>query len=180
MISPIVQIIFMAASAATPPKITGTTGGGTYEYGGSATLTVTASSYYPLSYQWSKNGSVVPGATSQTHTFSVYEDATYTCEVANPWGGVSSSGISVSVSYPPPVEPSVYITGGGTYPWANPVTLTAHVSGDGPFTYFWTGDTDPSGSSKTFASIGPASTVLEVHVITPYGEAWASESVTWV
>ncbi|MDO8586033.1 MAG: immunoglobulin domain-containing protein [Armatimonadota bacterium] len=68
--------------------------------GQSATFCVTAGGSPPLSYQWSKNGDSIPGATSSCYTIpscSLTDAGDYTCAVSNSCGTVSSSVASLGV-----------------------------------------------------------------------------------
>jgi Putative Ig domain/Immunoglobulin domain/Immunoglobulin I-set domain len=74
--------------------------------GGTATLVVAASGTSPLSYQWRKNGSNVPGATySAFNLFSVQPNdaGTYSVVVTNAAGSATSSGAVLTVLIPQPV-----------------------------------------------------------------------------
>ena len=67
----------------------------------------------PLTYQWSKAGVVLPGATSATlvlPTVTVNDNATYTVKVINSAGSAVSDGAVLTVTPPPAVAP----TGGTT------------------------------------------------------------------
>ena len=70
----------------------------------SATFTVTATGT-PLNYFWKKNGTFIAGATSTTYTIAsvvASNAATYTCQVSNFLGSVTSRGATLTV-YSPPV-----------------------------------------------------------------------------
>ena len=65
----------------------------------SVTFSVVAAGSDPLSYQWSKDGVVITGATSITYTInSVAESdfASYVCLVSNSYGNVTSSAAKLS------------------------------------------------------------------------------------
>ena len=68
--------------------------------GASATFTVVATGTAPLSYQWTLNGTVIPGATSATYTISAVltsDAGTYTVAVQNPVGSAISTGAELTV-----------------------------------------------------------------------------------
>jgi hypothetical protein len=182
------MLIFRAAAGfGVAPTITGTSGGGSYTTGNTITLGVTATGMAPLTYQWRKNGTPISGATSATYVISGASSShggTYTCVVSNPWGTVTSAGISVSVSDPAPEPPSVYVTGAGTFPVGTAVTVTAHVSGDGSITITWiTGPTGPypMGSVYTFSTpLVPGSFSVTCVVESEYGSASTGVTVNWV
>jgi hypothetical protein len=70
--------------------------------GQSATFSVTASGTAPLSYQWSKNGTAIPGATSSSYTIPNAQAAnagTYTVTIANgTLPNATSSGAVLTVT----------------------------------------------------------------------------------
>jgi hypothetical protein len=76
----------------------------TVPIGEAATFTVTATGTVPLSYQWSENGSVIPGATSSSYTTPTVElgaggstsIGTFQVTVSNPIGTVRSSTATLS------------------------------------------------------------------------------------
>ena len=84
------------------------TGGGTYDYGTTATLTATADEHYHFT-QWND------GNTDNPRTISVEGDATYTAEFA-----IDQHTITVSCA---PQQGNV--TGAGMYDYGTSVTLTA-------------------------------------------------------
>jgi hypothetical protein len=113
--------------------------------GGSTNFTVAATGGTPLSYQWKRNGTNVPGATSATYNLTnvqVAQAGTYTCLVTNGCGTALSNGADLTVTaspaitqQPPPalaVEPdgqavmSVTATGASlSYQWKrNGVNVT--------------------------------------------------------
>ncbi|MBR0176244.1 MAG: choice-of-anchor J domain-containing protein [Bacteroidales bacterium] len=97
---------------ANPPAGGTATGGGTYHYGETATLTATANSGYEF-HGWSD------GSTENPHTVTVIGNATYTAI----FGEVGASYFTVVVeSYP---AEGGTITGGGTYEAGTVITLTA-------------------------------------------------------
>ncbi len=69
----------------------------------------------PLTYQWSKSGVIITGATSATlvlPTVTVNDNATYTVKVANSAGSAVSDGAALTVI--PAVQLSVAPTGSTT------------------------------------------------------------------
>jgi hypothetical protein len=68
--------------------------------GASATLSVTANGTAPLSYQWSKNGAEISGATSPVLAFtatSAADAANYTCVIANTAGTIATAPAALAV-----------------------------------------------------------------------------------
>jgi hypothetical protein len=69
--------------------------------GGSASFTVTATGSAPLSYQWSKDGSAINGATSATYTINGVASAnagSYSVLVSNSAGSVTSASATLTVT----------------------------------------------------------------------------------
>jgi len=70
--------------------------------GGSVTFSVTASGT-GLSYQWKRNGQVIPGATSATFTLNNVQSShagTYTVDITNTAGTVTSNAVSLTLLTP--------------------------------------------------------------------------------
>ena len=70
-------------------------------YGGNTTLTAnaTASTGATLSYQWKKNGSVIPDATASSYTTeNLTSNATYTCEITATQNGCTSAASTKTVN----------------------------------------------------------------------------------
>ena len=89
------------------------TGGGTFNYGQSCTLTATPATGYNF-VRWTKNGQQV--STNATYTFSVTESAAFVAQFQ-----LQSCAIFVSAY---PVEGGI-ATGGGTYFYGDNLTVTA-------------------------------------------------------
>ena len=89
------------AAAATAPSVTSTTGGGSVTEGGSITFTVDATGTDPLTYQWTKGGSNISGATSSSYTIAsttTSDTGSYAVVVTNSAGSATSSPISLTVN----------------------------------------------------------------------------------
>ena len=100
--------------APVAPAITAQPGSLSVTAGQTASFSVTASGTAPLSYQWRKNGSNIPGANSSSYTTPVTSSAdnggVYSVTVSNSGGMVNSSGATLSVSSAnatPVVSPAV-------------------------------------------------------------------------
>src|SRR5207245_6575276 len=103
-----------------------------------STFSVTASGTAPLSYQWSKNGTAISGATSASYTTpattSSDNGAQFTVVVSNSVGSVTSSAATLTVNVPPSIttQPaSQTVTAGQT------ATFSVTASGTAPLSYQW-------------------------------------------
>ena len=89
-----------AAATGTAPTITTNPSDIASTEGSTVMLTVTATGTGPLTYQWSKDGVALAGATSATYTIASFAAAnvgSYTVTVTNAVGAASSSAASLSV-----------------------------------------------------------------------------------
>ena len=133
-----VKLTVNGATAA--PSITTQPTSQTVSVGQTASFSVTASGTAPLSYQWSKDGTAISGATSSSYTTPAAtasdNGALFTVVVSNSAGSVASSAATLTVS-------------GGTT--ASDCTLFASASGND-------GNSGTSSSApKTFAGAASAS-----------------------
>ena len=101
-------------SVSANPSAGGTvSGGGTYDYGSSCTLTATPATGYSF-VRWMKNGSQV--STNPSYSFTVTGNASYVAVF-------SLNSYTISVSANPSAGGTV--SGGGTYDYGSSCTLTA-------------------------------------------------------
>ncbi len=92
------------ATTATPPIIAGQPVSQTAVAGGLVTLSVTATSGDPVTYQWRKDGANLAGATAATLTLNAVQAAqagSYTVVVSNSGGSVTSTAATVAVASGP-------------------------------------------------------------------------------
>ncbi|KEF37650.1 immunoglobulin I-set domain-containing protein [Schinkia azotoformans MEV2011] len=93
--------------APVAPTITTEPSDQTVTAGGTATFTVIATGDAPLSYQWKKDGIDIAGATSASLTINNAQEpdeGSYTVEVTNAVGNVTSTAATLTVT-PAPVAP---------------------------------------------------------------------------
>jgi hypothetical protein len=117
--------------------------------GGTASFSVGVVGSPPITYQWSKNGTAIPGATSSGLTFTTVKatDAgSFSVAIADPAGTVTSANATLAVSPAggPPVPVSIVLqpvpvstTVGGA------ATFTVAVTGDASITYQWQKNQSP-------------------------------------
>ncbi len=120
------------------PVITGQPGDRTVNLGQTAIFSVTASGSAPLSYQWRKSGSDIPGATSASYTTPATtgddDGATFRCVVTNSAGNATSNSATLTVRIPPAVtsQPS-----NQTVNLGQTATFSITASGTAPLSYQW-------------------------------------------
>jgi hypothetical protein len=132
-------------STATSPSITTQPSGQTAAVGGTATFTVAATGSTPLTYQWSKGGVPITGATSATYTTSVVgaadDGSMYSVVVTNSAGNVTSSAAKLTVTATPPpsaAPPSITTQPSNqTAAVGGTATFTVVAAGSTPLSYQW-------------------------------------------
>jgi hypothetical protein len=96
----------LTVNAVVAPSVTTQPSSQTITAGQTATFSVTASGTAPLSYQWSKNGTTVSGATSASYTTPAEttsdNGAQFSVVVSNSAGNVTSNAATLTVNAPPP------------------------------------------------------------------------------
>ena len=123
------------------PTITTQPNGATVDAGQPITLTVVAVGGGTLKYEWSKDGSAVPGGlpTLTIDSASVTNAGTYTVTVSNVAGSVTSNPAAVVVNKPLVPEPvSIRVQPKRTAGTLNaPSTLSVIAVGTEPISYQW-------------------------------------------
>jgi len=128
------------------------------QVGQTATFTITASGTAPLSYQWQKNNTDIPNATSASYTTpaTVIGDngATFRCVVTNSVSSATSNSASLTVTAAPtgpsiaqhPTNQSVQV--------GQTATLTITANGSAPLSYQWQkNNTDiPNATSASYTT----------------------------
>ena len=124
----------VAPTIVTPPLAS------TVVAGGTASFSVTATGSAPLSYQWKKGETNLPGQTLRTLTLpaaQVSDEGFYAVVVTNPVGSVTSGPVALTV-VPAPVAPGIVtppasqaVTTGAA------VTFSVSASGTAPLSYQW-------------------------------------------
>ena len=143
-----------APVVATKPAITTHPAAQTVVTGTTASFSVSASGTVPFSYQWKKNGTDIPGATSSSYTTpatTMADDGTkFSVMVTNSAGSVTSNEAKLGVSATA-VKPAIT-----TQPAAQSVvagsvaSFSVSVSGTSPFIYQWKKNgTDISGATSS-------------------------------
>lgn len=127
--------------------------------GWAATFTVTATGIAPLSYQWNKGGTAIPGATSASYitppTVAADSGSSFTVTVSNSGGSTTSSSAVLTIQSRAPgisVQPiNQTVVMGAT------VTFAVTAAGTGPLSYQWNkGGTAITGATFTTYTTPPA------------------------
>ena len=93
---------FLYGTNTSAPSIVSQPASKTLLAGASPVLSVSAQGTLPLTYQWTSNNVVIPGATSQTLALvNVSATATYALSIQNPYGTTTTQPIVLTVAAPP-------------------------------------------------------------------------------
>jgi formylglycine-generating enzyme required for sulfatase activity len=162
----------LAVSA--PPAIVTQPVGRTLNPGAALSLSVTATGTAPLTYQWSKDGQPITGATAATYAVASVQlgnAGVYTVVVSNAVGKATSQAVTVTVNA------GVTITTQPASLSVNPgasASFSVSASGAAPLTYQWrkAGVNIPGATSSTY-TIGAANAAsvasYDVAVTNPVG-----------
>ena len=126
-----------------PPVITAQPTNQTVPLYGSVTFSVAVTTTTSLSFQWRKNGSSIPGATSSSYTITnvqTTDQATYFVNVTNAGGSVTSSNATLTILGLPvimaqPSSQSVVLGGN--------VSLSVTATSTVPISYQWNFNNTP-------------------------------------
>ena len=122
--------------------------------GSAANFRAEAQGTAPLSYQWLKNGSAIPGATNITYSIpsvSASDAGGYSYRVSNSIGSATSVVGTISVTTPPSItsQPSSLSVSAGTN-----ATFAVSATGSAPLSYQWRKNgTNISSATNTSYSI---------------------------
>ncbi|WP_433965582.1 immunoglobulin domain-containing protein [Tunturiibacter gelidiferens] len=117
----------------------------TVQVGQTATFSVTATGTAPLTYQWSKNGALIPGATSSSYTTPATvigdNNSQFTVTVTNAAGGATSNPATLTVTSSTAVPPNAPLVisqpANQTVQVGQTATFSVTATGTAPLTYQW-------------------------------------------
>jgi len=154
----------------------------TINAGTTATWIIAATGTAPLSFQWSKNGVSIPGATSGTLTLTNVQptDAgNYTAVVGNVAGNTTSNAATLTVNVPAAIsaQPISQSLNAGTA-----ATFTVAATGTAPLTYQWRKDGTPilgaTNATFTLTAAQPSDAAAYAVVITnPAGSSTSNAAI---
>ena len=127
--------------SSVPPTITSQPAAQSVTEGQTATFTVEASGTTPLSYQWHKDGSSIPGATQASlavTTTASDNGAMFAVTVTNPAGSAQSEAARLTVM-PGAVAPTIVAQPASqTVTTGQTATFAVTANGSAPLSYQWT------------------------------------------
>src|SRR5260370_10121460 len=142
-----------------------------------ATFSTVASGSGPFSYQWTKNGSPINGATSSSYSIAAVQasDAgTYCVQVTGACTSVTNCASLTVLTNTSATALTSLVNCPGT-----PATFNTVASGTGPFTYQWTKNGSPingaTSSSYSIPAVQAADAGAYCVQVTDTGTAWARE-----
>ena len=127
----------------------------TVTQGQSASFSVTVTGT-PLNYFWKKNGAFIPGQTNSSLNFAsvvATDAATYTCQVSNFLGSITSTGAVLTVVYPPTISVQPV---GQTIGVGSNFSVSVTASGNPAVAYQWrtNGTAITSATASSYAVTG--------------------------
>jgi hypothetical protein len=151
-----------SADIAAAPLITTQPADQTVNLGQTATFSVVATGTAPLSYQWSKNGSPIAGATAAAYvspaTAATDNGATFSVLVTNAVGDAASSSATLTVNSPPVIttQPTQQ-----TVPAGQTATFVVVAVGTAPLSYQWSENAVPITGATAAAYTTPITTLAD-------------------
>jgi hypothetical protein len=130
------------AAVSGAPAITTQPANQTVAVGSTATFSVVATGTAPLSYQWSKNGGAISGATSASYTTPAIvasdNGATFTVTVTNSTGSITSSTATLTVNAVVSGAPAITTQPANqTVAVGSTATFSVVATGTAPLSYQW-------------------------------------------
>jgi hypothetical protein len=133
--------------------------------GKTATFNVAATGTSPMTYQWSKNGAMLSGATSSTYTTpaetTTDNNAAFAVSVSNSAGTATSNAATLTVTAPATAPSITSQPASQTIVSGKTASFSVAASGTSPMTYQWSknGAAISGATSSTYAT--PAETTTD-------------------
>ncbi len=171
----------------TPPSITAQPQSQTVPTAGTAFFTVSVFGSFPLSYQWSINGTNLSGATNGSLTLTNVlptQAGNYSVLVTNAYGMTNSSNAVLTVT--PPIPPAIVTQPSNiTVTVGNNGTFSVAATGTPPFNYQWQFNSNniSGATNASLTLVGVQFTNAgnySVLVTSPYGMASSTNAVLTV
>ncbi len=164
----------------TAPTIIASPQPQTLAVGSPLTLEVLASGTAPLIYQWSKDGTNLPGQTSSTFSLSaagLLDTGLYVVVVSNSLGAATSAPANVSILIPPSIVSHPVGTNLAT---GGRLTLSVETAGSLPLTYEWYRNSQLVGGADSATLVVPSATAndagtYQVRISNPAGSILSRE-----
>lgn len=151
----------VSVPAGLPPVILDQPAGGVKVSGNPASISVRVYGSDNLTYQWTRNGTAIPGAVSSTYNINAFSAAdlgTYKVTATNSVGS-AVSGEAILSSTDVPVSITAQPVGGILAP-GNNITLSVSAAGSTPITWQWAKNgadlPGATASTLTLSSVSPA------------------------
>ncbi len=128
------------STAAVAPSIATQPASATVAVGGSAVFTVVANGTAPLTYQWYKGVTALPGATTSNDALTgvqVADSGSYSCVVTNSLGSATSNAATLTVNSPATAPTITTQPANATVTTGSSATFTVTASGTAPLAYQW-------------------------------------------
>jgi hypothetical protein len=182
-------LLLANTTASGPPNITTHPANATVTAGAAASFTVAATGTAPLSYQWRRNGSAIPGATTTSYNLGSASmgdnGATFECVVSNGAGNATSATATLTVnsgSTPPSITTQPAST---TVTMPAPATLSVVATGTAPLSYQWrrNGASIPGATSGSYTfnpTMSDNGTSFTVFISNPAGNVTSSAAMLTV
>jgi hypothetical protein len=146
-------------ATAVAPSITAQPANATVAAGQAATFSVTANGTSPLSYQWTRNGASISGATSRSYTTpataSTDNGSTFAVTVTNSVSSASSNSATLTVNLPPSItaQPASRAVNAG-----QTASFSVTATGTGTMSYQWKKNGTAIGGATAASYTTPATT----------------------
>jgi hypothetical protein len=156
--SPVTIIV----SNATAPTITTQPANQTVTAGQTATFSVAATGTAPLTYQWSKNGAIITGATASSYTTpattTTNNGSTFQVVVSNSAGSTPSVTVTLTVNAAPVAPTITTQPTNQTVVAGQTATFSVAATGTAPLTYQWSKNGAIIAGATTSSYTTPATT----------------------